>query len=161
MKLSEGGIIGVIGGIITVIGVILPWGTAYLTFNLQFYDVSGMQATEGVVVLLCAIGGIALISIRKEGTALGSVGLGALALVICTYVIVTILNFPGGYILFGNLDVQESIGIGLILAVIGSFVLMLGGTFAYTDAKNMMQTQPAIVSPSNVPPNQPPQGSLP
>jgi len=140
MGIKKGVIVGIIGGILTVLGVILPWAAS------EFGSVSGLYTIPGTAIgttifgyplLILGILGLLMALPGKKGLAMGTIIMGIIAMLLGLIVIGfvgLISDISGGV---------ASMGIGAILCLVGPIVMILGGFMIRSDVKKEMMAPPA------------------
>jgi len=125
-RISVGKILGIIGGLIILVSVFLPWA-ALSQSGLSAGTIDPFVATlgfVGVFVLLFGIIGLEYVAIPTRGTALTGAVFGTIAFLLTLAVLG---GSPSGY--------QISPAIGMYLSLIGSLILVGGSAFAYMEMK--------------------------
>ena len=155
MKIGMGAIIGLVGGLLAVVGVFLPWFSVTSggqTLSWSGYDLGAAAvqypqlawlAIFPLGILAFGILGLILALIPKKVTGILAMLCGILVLVfsfIPLLIFLLISTIGGG------------MGIGTPLSFIGGIILMVGGIMAYRDAKKAMTGMPMGAMPSPPPP---------
>lgn len=179
MKIGKGAIIGLIGGILGLVGVFLPWLTMSASVGPISVSVSasGMQMGGGTLdlsgqavpvgssefsiyvygILALSILGLIIVLLGKKVTAIVALLFGLLTtiLAIVAYVRISSLSSSLQALLGSVPGVTFSVGpgFGLYLCIIGGIILLFGGVLAMMDAKK------AAMAPAPMP--MPPMGPAP
>jgi hypothetical protein len=121
---TSGGIIAIIGAILLLIGIFLPW----ISFNYSsaFTSVSlnwpGILTIWGIIALVMAILVLVMAAVKKPLLA------GVFGLIAFILVLVPLLLSVGIAASYGaTLGMFEIIGIGWYLSIVGSLIAMIGG----------------------------------
>lgn len=136
MKYSfkTGNILGLVGGLVAVVGVFLPWMTATETITNTSTSASGISVPLfGILVLLFSALGLVLVLVGKRGACIGAMIMGILAfvfgLIVATVWSAIISTFGAGDIL--------SIGYGLYMSLAGSIILVIGSVLTLGELKQI------------------------
>lgn len=130
-KIGIGRLLGMVGGIITLVGALLPWVTlsgGRLSSPQMFLGVS----TGFFGVLLSQLGffGIVMMFDGKKTTSLGGLALGASGFVFS----VLILAFLGVLSVGDTSGINIDIGLGIYVCIVGSIMLLVGSILALIEA---------------------------
>jgi len=137
--MKKGVIVGIVGGILTVLGVVLPWASS------EFGSVSGLFTLPGTAIgttifgyplLILGILGLLMALPGKKGLAVGTIIMGIIAMLLGLVVIGfvgLVSNISGGV---------ASMGIGAILCLVGPIIMILGGFMIRSEAKKEAMAPP-------------------
>jgi len=114
---------GIIGGIVVVVGTVLPW----FTFTSPSATVLGINSAIGLAVLVFGGLGLVLVFLGRWGPFL-TLGLGLLIAILTG-----IAYFSPA--LLASLGVQGSVAYGLWVSLAGGIVLILAGWVARRQAR--------------------------
>lgn len=133
-SIKTGSVLGIVGGLLAVVGVFLPWMTATETITNTSSSASGISVPLfGILVLLFSALGLVLALVGKRGTCIGAMIMGILAfvfaLIVATIWSAIISTFGVGDIL--------SIGYGLYITLAGSIILVIGSVMTLGELKHM------------------------
>jgi len=132
MKLGR--ILGIVGALLAVVGVFLPWATATNTITNTSASASGISVPLfGVLVLLFSVLGLVLVLVGKRGTCIGALIMGILAFV---FALIVAAIWSAIISTFGVGDVL-SIGYGLYMSLAGSIILMVGSVMTLGELKQI------------------------
>jgi hypothetical protein len=175
MRIGKGAVVGLLGGLLGLIGVFLPWvtvsasllGVTVLSLSLPGTCIAGIGsiqvpvvgsvpcappaefATEGAIyfygILLLSLLGLIVSLLGRKMTSMLALVFGVLVLLLGVVATVRVVSFFGG---FGGVPgLTISIGYGLILCIIGGVILLVGGFLGWTEAKKAgMTTMPPDMS---------------
>ena len=146
MKMNPGSIVGIVGGLLIIIGVMLPWMS-----DSTGYSISGLTAgisVLGMVLILFGVLGLVMLIPGKRGLALGSMVFGVLALLLYLAMLglSSILTSMAG-----TLGASVSVGFGLYLGFIGSILLIVGAIVARSEMKKAASAPVAPPAPPAAP----------
>ena len=136
LTFSKGKKIALFGGILLIIGGILPWATYTSWFGYE-YSYGGSSYVIGlsiVAIILLFIDELITKNIREVKLCyigLGILGLGGLALLSTIWAFVNIAFWSS--IFWGAF--HASPGVGLYLSLVASLILMLGGFIRYRETR--------------------------
>jgi hypothetical protein len=130
-KIGIGRIVGLVGGIITLVGALLPWVTlsgGRLSSPQMFLGIS----TGFFGILLSQLGffGIIMMFDGKKTTSLGGLALGASGFVLS----VLTLAFLGLLSVGDTSGISIEVGLGIYVCIVGSIVLLVGSIIALIEA---------------------------
>jgi len=130
-KIGIGRLVGMVGGIITLVGALLPWMTVSggrLSSPLMLLGVS--SGLLGVLISQLGFFGFVMMLDGKKTTSMGGLALGASGFVLSAL----------GLVLLGDVTVIDTLGLsievgpGLYVCVVGSIVLLVGSIIALIEA---------------------------
>ncbi|HYM39035.1 MAG TPA: hypothetical protein VEY12_02670 [Thermoplasmata archaeon] len=154
MKVRPGWILGIVGGLITIVGAVLPWATvsggslaAPLTFS------GATVGLGGIAVLLFGVLGLICVAIPNRITAILGLVWGILALLLALLTLVGLAAIAALAAGSGT-GVTVTTQYGAYLALVGTLVLIVGSAIAYTEAKKA--AAPPMMPPPVAPPMAPP-----
>ena len=136
LTFSKGKKIALFGGILLIIGGILPWATytAWLGYEYSYGGSSYVIGLAIFAIILLFIDELIIKNIKEIKLCcigLGVLGLGGLALLNTIWAFVNIAFWSS--IFLGAL--KASPGVGLYLSVVASLILMLGGFVRYRETR--------------------------
>lgn len=151
MKIGPGWITGILGGLITIVGTVLPWATISGGSLTTPLTIPGTLTILGIAVLVFGVLGLVCVAIPKKITAILGIVWGVLAL------LVGLLTLAG---LAAAAAVAAGSGTGYVvttqygayLALIGALILIVGSALAYTEAKKAAAPPPMMAPPMAPPP---------
>ena len=154
MKIRPGWILGILGGLVTVVGAVLPWATvsggslsAPMTFS------GATVGFGGILVLVFGVLGLICVAIpRKVGAILGIVW-GVLAILLGLLTMVGLAAIAATAAGSGS-SVTVTTEYGVYVSVIGALLLIIGSAIAYTEARKA--AAPPMVAPPMAPMAPPP-----
>jgi len=130
--MKTGRILGIIGGLLTVVGVFLPWATATDAYTGTYASVSGLSVPVfGLLVLLFGVLGLLFVAIGKKITCTLAAVMGIIAFVMALIVyaiwtaILTTIGNPGSML---------GTGYGMYMCLVGPWVLVVGSILARKEA---------------------------
>lgn len=137
MKMNTGSIVGIVGGLLIIIGVVLPWMSDDIGNSI-----SGLTAgisVLGIVLILFGVLGLVMLIPGKRGLAIGSIVFGALALLLYLAMLglSSILTSMAS-----GLGASVSVGFGLYIGFIGSILLIVGAIVARSQLKSVAPAPP-------------------
>ena len=145
-----GRIVGIVGGILTLVGCLLPWLT--VSSSLESISVLGIIVPPWLAMLAFIFGiiGLILVAIGKRGPAIGALVMGILAFVFVIIewmLLVVIASFAEG--LVSGTGVTVTIDYGVYVALVGAIILIIGSIMAMSEAK---KAAAAPMMPGPMPP---------
>ncbi len=154
MKIRPGWILGVVGGLLTVVGAALPWATVSGGSLAAPETFSGITVgIGGIAVLLFGILGLVCVAIPNKITAILAMVWGILALALGALTLVGLAAIAAIAAGSGS-GVGVTTEYGAYLALVGALVLVVGSVIAYTEAKKAAAPPP--MPPGFAPPMAPP-----
>lgn len=154
MKIGKGAIVGLLGGLLGLIGVFLPWVTASagaISLSLPGTCVGGIGSieipvvgsqrcpgsSEGAIyfygIFVLSILGLIVSLLGRKMTSMLALVFGVLVLVLGVVAAARVVASAGD---IGSVPgVTISIGYGLILSIIGGVILLVGGFLGWSEAK--------------------------
>ncbi len=170
MKIGKGAILGLIGGLLGLVGVFLPWftvsalGVSFGFTGLQLasatIDVGGVPfpnpyanvfsiAVYGTIAF--SVLGLIVVMLGKKITAILAALFGVLTLAMAglgaAQATALAATIPPG------IPVTAGAGVGIYLSIVGGLLLLIGGILAIGDAKKaMMSGAPMPMAPPMPPP---------
>ena len=155
MKLGKGAAIGLIGGILAIVGAIMPWWIATASVSAGGFTVSasvpllGIFTLGGLLCLVFGALGLVMALIKNKATSLITVVCGVLALaaslMVGAFLATANVAVPGAS---ANASVTPSFG--MWIAAIGGIVLIIGGALAFLETNK--PAAPAAGSWTSAPP---------
>lgn len=151
MKMSTGSIVGIVGGLLVILGVVLPWMS-----DSTGASVSGLTAgiaPIGIVLIIFGVLGLVMVAPGKRLLAIGTIVFGILAFLLYLALLgLSSLISTGANVLGAN----TSVGYGLFIGFIGSILLIVGAIMARSEAKKAAaapaaQAPPAPMAPPKAP----------
>lgn len=130
-KIGLGRLLGIAGGIIALVGALLPWVTLSgpgLSSPKMFLGIS--TGFFGVMVSQLGFFGIMMMLDGKKTTSLGGMVLGASGLVISVLTLAFLGILSVGYTSGMSIDV----GLGIYVCIVGSTILLIGSILALIKA---------------------------
>ncbi len=154
MKIRPGWILGILGGVITIMGTVLPWATVSggsLTTPLTFSGIT--VGFGGILVLLFGLLGLICVAIPKKVTAILGIVMGIIALL---WAVLTLIGLAAiAAVAAGSgTGVAVTTEYGAYLALVGTLVLIVGSAIAYTEARKAAAPPP--MTPPMAPMTPPP-----
>ena len=131
---------GLVGGLLTVAGVFLPWATATEPVTGATASASGIQVPIfGVLVLLFGVLGLVFVLLGKRITyTLGAVmGIISFVMALIVYVIWTAV-----LTMIGNPGSVLSTGYGMYMCLIGPWILVFGSFWARKETEAPLPAAP-------------------
>lgn len=153
VRIGRGRILGILGGVITIIGAFLPWATIFQINPGSKSFVDSFTATFGflgVVVLLFGLIGLEYVAIPTEGTATVAALFGVLVLLATG----TAFGLGATFAMneqAGNPNWIVTTGSGLYVSILGALALIGGSALAFVDAKKTTPPIPATETPPSMP----------
>ncbi len=170
MKIGKGAIIGILGGLMGLIGVFLPWvtlsasvGPITISLSVPGTCVGGVGgiaiagvgtqpcvgSAEGAIyfygILLLSLLGLIVSLLGRKMTSMLALVFGVLVLLLGVVAAARVVAALGAIGSTPGLTI--SIGYGLILSIIGGVILLVGGFLGWTEAKKAgMATMPPDMS---------------
>lgn len=168
MKIGKGAIIGLLGGLLGLVGVFLPWASASagpVTISVTgaclggigSIDMGGVSipcslaaSGEGAIyaygILAFSVLGLIFVILGKRSTSMLALIFGLLTIILAGVAIARLSSIlaaaPGA-----------SLGYGIILCIVGGILLLLGSVLAMGEAKKaMMGPAPMPMAPPMPPP---------
>lgn len=149
MKLGTGNLIGLVGGLLVVIGVILPWAS-FEELGVPV-SVSGIDAwIIGVPLLIFGVIGLVMDLIGGKGPGIVGIVMGVLALLMALAGMV-IINWIVQLAGWSGTGITVSTGFGTYICIIGSLLLIAGSAMVIGQKK-----APPAPAPQAPPPAAPP-----
>lgn len=149
MKLATGNLIGIVGGLLVIIGVVLPWASFE---NLGVpVNVSGIDAwIIGLPLLIFGVIGLVMTILGGKGPGIVGIVMGVLALLMALagMAIVTWIVTLAGW---SGTGITVSTGFGTYICIIGSILLIVGSAMVIGQKK-----APPAPAPMAPPPAAPP-----
>ncbi|MCK4443510.1 MAG: hypothetical protein KAW09_03135, partial [Thermoplasmata archaeon] len=137
--------LGMVGGILALVGCVLPWMT--ISDAVNSVSASGLQVfIFGVPAMIFGILGLVFVAIPKKGFYLTALIMGILVMVFAILAI-TMTSVIAGLAAYSGV-VTVSIDYGMYLTLVGSILLMIGGALAYVQYEEV----PAPVPVQEIPP---------
>jgi len=129
-KVGIGRLLAMVGGIITLVGALLPWVTVSgrLSSPEMFLGVS--TGIFGVLLSQLGFFGIVMMLDGKKTTSMGGMALGATGLVFSVLALV----FPGILSVGDTAGISIEIGLGIYVCTVGSIILLVGSILAWIEA---------------------------
>jgi len=180
MKIGKGAIIGLVGGLLGLVGVFLPWLTVSASVGpiSVSASVSGISMGGGTLdlgtgtaipvgasefsiyvygILAFSVLGLIVVMLGKRSTAMLALVFGLLTTILAIVAVVRMSQLASALQalipVVPGMTVSIGAGIGLYLCVIGGIILLLGGVLAMGDAKKaMMAPAPMPMAPPMPPP---------
>jgi hypothetical protein len=135
-----GRILGIIGGVLILVGIFLPWSITKGSLVPGGEAVITGLNLFGYMVMIFGIIGLILVALGKRGTSIGALIMGIIAFVLTLLVLGVLSLIAGSYL---GVVTQET-GIGIYLCIIGSAI-------AFVDAGKAKMAPPPM-APSVPPP---------
>lgn len=131
--------LGMVGGILALVGTVLPWVTISDSFNSV--SASGLQVFFfGVPALIFAILGLVFVAIPRKSLTIGCLVMGILVMVFAILAI-TMTSVVAGFAATTGV-VTVSIEYGMYLTLVGSILLIVGGALAYVQYEEVVAPVP-------------------
>jgi hypothetical protein len=130
-SVSYASLAALVGGILAIVGAVLPWAT-YKGTSLNGLDeglLGGKVALVlGVVIAAVVVAGILKVKIPQSGAILAILGAAILVVLVLVYFtkILSDMSFKDLIDLTG-----ASLGVGVILEVVGGILAIVGGAMIY------------------------------
>lgn len=155
MRVGRAAVLGVVGAILVIVGVFLPWATAsspggnleggatygdsngwtnYSTANHEYYLVKA-------AMVLSFLGAIAIL-IRKQSSAMFGLAAGVSVLAILLYALANLESVAYTINSYHISDWSSGVGYGIFVGIIGSLMLIAGGALALKEIRK------TVASPS-------------
>ncbi len=149
MKFGIGRILGIVGGLLAVIGTVLPWVTisgGSLTSPLTF---SGLTAGfGGIGALLFGVLGLIFVAVGKRVLAILAMVWGILALLLTG---LSMVGFAAIAALAGGSGVTVTTNYGVYVSLVGSLILIVGSIIAFVEVGKARATPPQMPMSSSPP----------
>lgn len=154
---ATGRIVGIVGGLLVVIGGILPW--IYAESSIDSASLPGILTIPfGTLAFIFGIVGLILVALKGRGVAIGALVMGILALIFA------LLLFPLLSILesiISGTDVTVRADYGLYISLVGSVILIIGAGLAFSQAGRAEEMAPPMPYAPGPPMEGPPMGAPP
>lgn len=138
--MKTGRILGIVGGLLAVVGIFLPWATATNPTTNTSSSASGISVPIfGILVALFSVLGLVLVFVGKKGTCTAGAIMGILAFI---FAMIFAALWSAIITTFSVGDIF-SIGYGLYVTMIGSIILILGSFMARGEAVRSLTPQVA------------------
>ena len=151
-KMKMGQIIGIVGGLLLIIGVFLPWAS-WQSGGLN-YDVSGFATIIfGIPLLIFGIIGLIMCVLGGKGPGIVGIVFGVLALLVSLggMAVVNMLAQWSGYTV-GIVTITT--GFGAYICIIGSILLIVGSAMVLSMKKAVAPPMAPPMTPPMAPPAQ-------
>ena len=148
-----GRIVGIVGGLLTIIGCILPWMTVQSSIaSVSLWGI--LFIPFGTLAFIFGIIGLILVALGKRGPAIGAFVMGILAFifVLLGWVMASVMaDFFAGYV--SGTGVTVTVDYGVYLALVGAIILMIGSILAMSEAKKAAEVplMPGPMAPEPMP----------
>ncbi|MFQ5910262.1 MAG: hypothetical protein ACE5IJ_06015 [Thermoplasmata archaeon] len=146
-----GRIVGIIGGLLTFVGALLPWATvesALISPQTQTF-MGAATGIGGILVLIFGIIGLILVATGKRGPAIGGIILGVLALI---FALLAWVGLAAWAEVFGGLGSTLTTEYGIYISLVGSIILIIGSALAMGEAKKAeVPMAPPMAAPMEPP----------
>jgi len=143
MKLGKGAAIGIVGGILAIVGAVMPWWIATASVSAGGFTVSasvpllGIFTLGGLLALVFGVLGLVMAMIKNKATAAVTVVCGVLALVasllVGAFLATANVTVPGA-----SASATVTPSFGMWIAAIGGIVLMMGGAIALLETNKQV-----------------------
>jgi hypothetical protein len=130
-RIGLGRALGIVGGVITLIGVFLPWATIFQSSPAGGPPIADERAGS-IAVFVFGILGLEFVAIPTKGTAAMGLGWGVLSLSGTLY---AIPGLSSGGISGAGWSFQTTIDYGLYVTILGCLVLIIGSALAHEEAR--------------------------
>jgi len=130
-EMTIGLIIGVVGGILTILATVLPW-VSVPGSGIISTDVMGLLTGFGTIVLVIGILGLVLALLSKG---LLTILCGILSLLITFFWYGALSFISSWFVVIGD---TTSMGYGTFIAFIGAILLIIGGIMINEETKAVM-----------------------
>ncbi len=154
MKVGLGMVLGIVGGLLTLIGAVLPWATVSggtLTSPMVFtgYGIG----YGGILVLVFGVLGLICVAIPKKVTAILALIWGILALL---FAVLSVVGLAAIAQTVGGSGVSVTTEYGVYVSLVFSLVLIVGSALAYREARKAAAPgmAPPMAPPMSPPPTQ-------
>lgn len=153
MAMGKGAIIGILGGILVLVGCVLPWlSVSYTLLGVPLsISLSGFGIWQGLLALIFGILGLIMAVLRKKVTSILALVFGILALLMIVLAMMEIGAVTAQYQLLGYAGISIGMGFGIYIALIGAILLMAGGGIGMMEAGKapapMMPPPPMMPAP--------------
>lgn len=146
MKMNTGSLVGIVGGLLIIIGVMMPWMS-----DSVGNSISGLTAgisILGIILIIFGVLGLVMLIPGKRGLAMGSIVFGILALLLylamlgLSSLLTSMVSTLGGSV---------SVGFGLYLGFIGSILMIVGAVVARSQIKAAAAAPAAPPAPPQAP----------
>lgn len=145
MKLGK--ILGIVGGLIVIISMFLPWMT--VSSNIESISLMGILIIPfSTLALIFAILGLIFVAVGKKGLCIGALVMGILAIVMIG-ISFALMQWIADMTTIIGTGITSGVDYGVWLAMIGSIILIIGSVLAYGEAK---KAQPAPAPMPMTPP---------
>jgi len=149
MKVGLGMVLGIVGGLLTLIGAVLPWATVSggtLTSPMVFtgYGIG----YGGILVLVFGVLGLICVAIPKKVTAILALIWGILALL---FAVLSVVGLAAIAQTVGGSGVSVTTEYGVYVSLVFSLVLIIGAALTYREAR---KAAPSMAPPMSPPPTQ-------
>jgi len=142
-----GRILGIIGAILALIGVFLPWVAGHVAATNTDRSLSGIEFPLfifGMPFLLFVVIGLILVAIPKKGTAIAGLIMGIIAFVIALIPMAILATIIVSWQISGEV---ASIGYGLYICLVGALLLIIGSAMGIRDASAPKPMPPPMMQP--------------
>lgn len=131
--------IGIVGGILAMVGTLLPWVT--ISDSYSSITASGLGVfIFGVPAMILAILGLVFVAIPKKGFAIASLIMGILVMIFVVLAI-TMTSVIAGFATYTGL-VTVSMDYGMYVTLVGAILLIVGGALAYVQIQDVVAPVP-------------------
>jgi hypothetical protein len=143
MAMSSGRIIGIVGGILVLVGMFLPWLTATNSITGESASLMGaMFPIFGWLALIFGVLGLIFVAIGSRGMCIAGLIMGILAF------IMVLLGFALSATLVSLLSGGiVAVGYGIYISMIGSIILIVGAGLGMGQAKKAAAPPVAPMAP--------------
>ncbi len=139
MDLKKGFIIGIVGVVIAIIGMFLPWAQVSYTENGAQQTVSVYGYIAIFMWILIIIGLIGILLRKPAGGIVGAI-FGILAFLYGIWNYMMILGLSQEYKNAGYTDVKVDVGIGMYITIVGTILLLIGGIILFIETRKERKT---------------------
>lgn len=147
MALGKGAIVGILGGIVAIVGTMLPWwqvtasAGGYISVSVPLL---GIFTLGGLLVLVFGVLGLVFAALNKPVTQVVALVMGLLAAVIAlvmgAFVPTVSVSIPGAS---GSITA----GFGFWISMVGGLLLAVGGALGFVDSRKAPQAWPTQAPP--------------
>jgi hypothetical protein len=136
--------LGIVGGILALVGCVLPWVT--ISDSFSSITASGLGVfIFGVPAMILGILGLVFVAIPKRGFAIAGLIMGILVMIFVVLAI-TMTSVIAGYATYTGV-VTVSMDYGMYVTLVGAILLMVGGGLAYYQTQDVVAPVPTQEAP--------------
>jgi len=155
VNMTKGVMIGLVGGIVTIVATLLPWASNVSVGDITLTpDILGILTGFGTIVLILGVIGLVLALLARG---VGTMVCGIIALLFSIFWMGA-WSFVSEFINITGSD--NAVGYGTYLSMVGAILLIVGGVLLMGEKKKAVQAPPPMQAPPmQAPPMQQPPAS--